>query len=393
MRSPNFYKNLFAFFRDWNYVDISAFYKAEREWLPEEYIIKEDLFFGSKTKEDHYDNIFSKEEYIQALSIILKKPGIKTAWEKHSKEEFFEWVYNNVEDYFNTILQALSRGYLIEWLYFVTVDDPYPLLSNTPHNYKYWKDDMDEYELTRAQLQNKYEYNHHYLYTLYRSVVEQEMLYVLFDGMNGGQLFKYKSHIINLLVDHDLIDDMQDIYDKMWHSYGKPNDWDRNLLIIQPSIDSTIDFPPVLDNYKKFSESYIANVIYSDKIGDGVEVDKEALLHMIYSFWYKYSYVSSDLIVQKMWLCIEEHLLEKGLLKWPNDIPHHTKFINNIIKYVHNNVKIQRYKDVLSGKITSGLKKINDDEFRKMRIEFKNAIKQFIDSLVASSVSKNSPNH
>lgn len=385
-RSPNFYKKLIAFFRDWNYAKIVAFYKAELSCTDEEYLKLEKRYFGKQiTKEKLYDNLFIKDN-IEVLSIILKNSNIVEQWKCLRKEDFYDWLEDNIGEEYHDLLEALSRGYLIEWLFFCQGDNILFLLNSTPKYYADWLEYFEGCDFTRVQVQYMPKIGlEHQRCILYRSIVNENMLHIMFDGMNGGHLYKHNGRILSLLVKHDLLQDIREVYDEEMRFYGRRNNWDPNLFKYSDSVVEEIELPAVDKKLMSFLDHHVKDTVYTNssrKDRIPVTIDKVKFVQIIYRCWEGYEYDINNRITRVIWHSLYKYLCDEKKIIFKLNREPYKPFADNIIHYVFSDVDASKYKDVLREKIA---KNLNEEEMtivNNMMLKFKYQINEYIHSLI-----------
>lgn len=395
MRCQSFYKKLFAFFRGWNYALLSELYRSERNTLTSEYISKENLYYEKESKMDMYRKLFS-DEYIKVLSKLFRQSELESHWCRDSQDDFLYWVDNNIGIEFSTIIEAMAKGYLWEWLLFYASEEPEDMISlleninsikETYSKYKEWKKrfELKDYS-TRREIDRKYG-SLHASYVLYRGIIEEKLLRIMFIGMNGGPLSDYTDVIIDLMIENDILLEMQAVYAEHWKNYGIHNHWNEHLLDPkQIQQENKLSYPELKSEQKDYFKDYV-HITVTDR-RQKVPVDKEQLYHLIFDLWVDIEYEYNTPFSKRLWRAIFDELNEYKLLP-EGKYPYYKKFVDNVVMYVHNIENNRYFSEALSkvdkkGKIAK-LKTSADELFKYKKKQFNKGVANYLNSLNASS--------
>lgn len=347
MRCQSFYKKLFAFFRDWNYALLSELYRSEVDTITPEYIAKEELYYEKVSKMDMYRKLFL-DENIKVLSKLFRQPELESHWCRDSQDDFLYWVDNNIGIEFDTIIKAMAKGYLWEWLLFYALEESERMISlleninsikEVHSKYKEWKKEFELHDYsTRREVLSDYGVDAGYV--LYRGVVEEKLLRTMFIGMNGGRLSGYTDVIIDLMIENDILLEMQAVYAEHWKNYGTHNSWDKDLLEPkQIQQENKHSYPELKSEQKDYFKDYVYITVTDRR--QKMAVDKEQLYHLIFDLWVDIEYEYNTPFSKRLWRAIFDELNNYKLLP-EGEYPYYKKFVDNVVIYVHN-IENNRY--------------------------------------------------
>ena len=407
----------YHFFREWEPDMISRYYASEREWQKHQYGYltgKENDYYNggnaSNTDEEKRKHVeknllqIIEKDHLYALSYLLKGAIPEgtlnewiSVWDNDGKEQCIKDIVNHAKYEYLDILEGLSRGYLVEWLYLLTISEPdgfVELVKSPPQFYDdNWKDEFEDYSKTTGEKMKtwKHDKNLYYPCYFYHYIDDGLMFKIMFEGMNRKEdktiysriLRPKNKHIKKLLQKHYLLGDIKEIYQEVWNEVGDDLAWDKDLFL-EPASEKDIQYPPFPDGYEKFAKNHITSSGFIKKDNKSKvllkfesQVFLEALLKELYQFWHENKSDATDKSTRKTWKKIFDHLREKGILT--EGRPPIKPFIDIIIKYCHKDANESKYRDVLrDGKVKLKItQKENEEWCDKMMEEATECIDNF----------------
>lgn len=247
------------FFQDWGVQYICDYYEAERDLLGQNYC-------------HMIDHHYSKEKGAKILKkIILEYPDAFRSLIKENKlsvpeqlmpflnadvnlSEDYAWISSyllsdDCDENLKTICEALSKGFLLEWILFYLPtkqkEEFINLIEKEGKSGKYreWNSNLVGCKLTRLEIIDKYSFRTHLIFYFYKRVYLGYSLEILFHAINVNydlRLTNSSEFISGAIGTHGIENDVKNFYSYL--CFKQHSNWkEERLAYILPDDEDTDD--------------------------------------------------------------------------------------------------------------------------------------------------------
>lgn len=200
------FKTTAAFFKEWSPAMLAKFYEFERNDLGEEYLSIEDVYFKEHSEEEQIVRFLVKnKELWNAITAMLRAFKLEPAVLGDEEGFLLEYI-GHLPKHCKVILVALSRGFLLEWLFFYMGIGNYANVLeegekiSDDYEYDKWKREFRRLSICRAEMVVKYaNYASYYFY--YR-VLNLRVWNCVFDWAHSkGIRDDFKDELVDMFID------------------------------------------------------------------------------------------------------------------------------------------------------------------------------------------------
>lgn len=279
------YKAIVAFLKEWSPAMLADFYEYERNALGQVYLSIEDEYFKENSEEEQIVRfLIEHKELWDAISIMLNGSKLEQTLTCDEKEYLFNYI-SGLQESRKVILIALSRGFLLEWLYFHMGIGDYAIVLlegekiNNDLEYGKWGKEFRKLECSRAELVLKYaKYASYYFF--YR-ILNGRILEIVFDWLHSKYIKDcFREEIIEISIDCMGMEDIRSKY----MDRCKKKDWKPILKVPKLPLPKEIDTERAQIYFRKAIErGYMVrnDYKYRWKLKDGEKGYKVLLVYFL----------------------------------------------------------------------------------------------------------------
>lgn len=252
---------LMNFFQEWGVQHICNYYEAEKDLLGQEYCRMIDCHYSKEKGADILKKLI--EEYPDAFRTLIKESQLSAS---EQLMPFLNADVNLSEDYaceissyllsddcdenLKTICEALSKGFLLEWILFYLPMRQKEELINlikeekaSSAKYREWNSNLIGCKLTRLEIIDKYSFYTHFIFYVYRRICLGYSLEIIFHAINVSQdlrLANSSEFISGAIGTHGIENDVQNFYSYL--CFKQHSNWkEERLAYILPDDEDTDD--------------------------------------------------------------------------------------------------------------------------------------------------------
>lgn len=235
------YKATAAFFTKWSLAMLADFYEYERNALGKVYLSIEEEYIKEHSEIAQIVKfLIEKKELWSAISFLIKDSTLEQSPNADEEEYLIKYI-SQLPEHCKIILTALSRGFLLEWLYFNMGIGDCPLVLSEgeaiagDRDYGEWKRAFCRMTICRAEMVTNANYASYYFY--YR-VLKKRVWDSLFDWLHSKDIKDgFKEELIEMSC---TLMSFEDISSKYEHRC-KLKEWKPILKVPKLPLPDAID--------------------------------------------------------------------------------------------------------------------------------------------------------